>query len=158
VLAPFKSNTDIVHTGTLAETKVFSQLIPAGTIAANDMIDYVIKFTPGATANTKTIKVYFNTSDSLTGATLFASYGASTISSRYSGLQRKIIFKNSLSSQQILLSSQTTVINEDTTVTVASETKTQNFAVNQYFIVSVTLTVSTAETVTINSILSKTYR
>jgi hypothetical protein len=126
-------------------------------MAANDMIDYIIKFTPSATATAKTIKVYFNTSDSLSGATLFATYAGSVIASRYSGLQRKIIFKNSLSSQQILLSSQSTVINEDTTTTVALEAKTQNFAVNQYFIVSVQLA-ATTDTVTINGILSKTYR
>ena len=157
VLAPFKSNTDIIHTGSTAEVKVFSQVVLAGTISANDMIDYVIKFTPSATANAKTIKVYFNTSDSLSGATLFATYGGSVAATRYAGFQRKIVFKNSLSSQQILLSTQATVINEDTTTTVVSETKTQNFAVDQYFIVSVQLA-NSGDTVTINSILSKTYR
>jgi hypothetical protein len=59
-------------TGTTANTITQSVLIPANTLAANNTLDVIARFTKTLFAGGATYRVYINTSASLTGATLIS--------------------------------------------------------------------------------------
>lgn len=59
-------------TGTTANTITQSILIPANTLAANNSLDIIARFSKTGTAGSATNRMYINTSNSLTGATLIA--------------------------------------------------------------------------------------
>jgi hypothetical protein len=59
-------------TGTTANTITQSVLIPANTLAANNTLDVIARFTKTLFAGAATYRVYINTSASLTGATLIS--------------------------------------------------------------------------------------
>lgn len=94
-----KSTSQISHTGTVTETKLFSQLIPAGTFSANDIFNFLVYWGGTSNANSKTIRAYWNTSDSLSGATLIATH-VITSSAQTTGFGRCISFE-SISSQRL---------------------------------------------------------
>lgn len=59
-------------TGTLTETLSRSLLIPANTFSSNGMLELIGRMTKTGTASTSNIRIYKNTSNTLTGATLIA--------------------------------------------------------------------------------------
>jgi hypothetical protein len=129
----FKQNVNVTHTGTTANTIVASYLIPSGTFQANDFFRFLIQTSHTNNANVKTLRVYINSSVSLTSATLIAT--RLLTSSAGASMARDLIFKNSLSSQDISSVTNNSGDNENNTnVTVSS--LTINFSVNQYFIVA----------------------
>ena len=62
-----------VVTGTTAETLSQSLLIPANTFSSNGMLEVLCRMTKIGTAGASNIRIYKNTSNSLTGATLIGS-------------------------------------------------------------------------------------
>ena len=137
----FKQNTDVTHTGTTSETLIYSILIPSGTFEANDILRFNIMF--GAmtnNANVKTGRVYCNTTNTLVGATQVATR---TLTSVINGnCLRNLVFKNSLTSQEISRPT-TTFVNDENTSNNNVDLVSINFAVNQYFIVSAQLATGT---------------
>jgi len=129
----FKQNVNVTHTGTTANTIVASYLINSGTFEANDFFRFLIQTSHTNNANVKTLRVYINSSVSLVGATLIAT--RLLTSSAGASMARDLIFKNSLSSQDISFVTNSFGDNENNSnVTVSS--LTINFSVNQYFIVA----------------------
>jgi GH24 family phage-related lysozyme (muramidase) len=61
-------------TGTTANTITQSILIPANTLSANNTLELIARFSKTGNAGSGTYRLYFNTSNSLTGATLIASF------------------------------------------------------------------------------------
>ena len=123
------------HTGTLTETIVSSILIPANSLDA--LCDLFFSYDyEKSTGNATTIKVYKNTSNSLTGATLFASYNAG--SWRNAGFFRKMLLRGTNLDTQAstgnLLNNYVTDI-----LFVPSTVITLNPAVNNYILVTITL-------------------
>jgi hypothetical protein len=141
---PFKQNVNVTHTGTTANTIVASYLITAGTFNANDFFRFVIQTSQTVNTNVKTLRVYANTSASLTGATLMATRLLTSASG--TGLGRDLVFKNSLTSQDISSTTNNHGDNENNT-NVFVTSLTIDFTVNQYFIVAVELTNTTDEVV-----------
>lgn len=140
VFATTKQNATIAHTGTTTETKIHSILIPAGTFAANDIWELYIKLGFTDNANNKTIKLYTNTSDSLAGATQIANYIA-TNNRPYSQFERRLTFKNSVSSQEILSTTVNGVTDEGAIAGRAA--LSIDFSVDQYLIFAITLATAT---------------
>jgi hypothetical protein len=137
---PFKQNVNVTHTGTTANTIVASYLITAGTFQANDFFRFVIQTIHANNANVKTLRVYLNSSISLTGATLIAT--RLLTSSAGAAMARDLVFKNSLTSQEIALVTNNLGDNENST-NVGATSLSVNFGANQYFIVAVELANST---------------
>ena len=135
-----KQNATITHTGGTAETKIFSQLIPAGTFQANDILYWCLRIGATSNANNKTFRVYFNNTDDLVTPTIIA-----TVIVTNQGLSvtydRDLVFKGSISSQEILPA--TTNIFYYLTSTTAPTALTIDFTANQYFVVSCQLAVGT---------------
>lgn len=153
-LTPFKQNTTSSLTGTLAETIITSILVPANTFQANDWLRWIFTVNPTANANAKTIKVYFNTSASLVGATQVAQ--RSLINAVTQPIIRNMFFVNSLTSQKTIVG---VTLNEasDEATTGTQATLGINFGVDQYFIISGTLA-NSGDTITVNGITSQISR
>jgi len=64
--------TGTIVTGTTANTITQSILIPANTLAANSTLDLLARFSKTGSVGGGNYRVYINTSNSLTGATLIA--------------------------------------------------------------------------------------
>ena len=123
------------HTGTLTETIVSSILIPANSLDA--LCDLFFSYDyEKSTGNATTIKVYLNTTNSLTGATLFASYNAGSF--RNAGFFRKMLLRgtnlDTQASTANLLSNYLTEV-----LFAPSNVITLNPAVNNYILVTITL-------------------
>ena len=131
-----KNNTTISHTGTLTETLIYSVLIPSGTFQSNDDLRIFTRVFGTANANVKTIKMYFNDTNDLTTPTQIATVGfAGTGNNPF---VRNLVFKNSLTSQEIILVSGS-VGNDESNNSATLSTLSIDFTIDQYFIVTATL-------------------
>jgi len=109
-----KQNTDISHTGVTTETIIFNNgFIPAGTFQENDTFRFNIMFGANTNnANNKTGRVYINTTNDLTGSPILIA--TKTLPSAINATcLRNLVFKNSLTSQQILRPSSNAVTDEN---------------------------------------------
>jgi hypothetical protein len=133
-------------TGTLTETLSRSLLIPANTFSTNGMLEVIGRMTKTGTAGTSTVKMYKNTSNSLTGATLIASISSAT--SAGSLLTQSIrtfrINSNTLTGYSTVTAN---VLDYASTNVITSTTFTTN--VDNYIIFSITLG-STADSANIS--------
>jgi hypothetical protein len=151
---PFKQNVNVTHTGTTANTIVASYLITAGTFEANDFFRFVIQASQTVNTNVKTMRVYTNTSISLTGATLLATRLLTSASG--TAMARDLVFKNSLSAQEISSTTNSHGDNENNTNVFVTQLAI-NFTVNQYLIIAVELT-NASDSVTLNSLRTNILR
>jgi len=87
VLAQASPNT--THTGNTNNTLVYSKLITANTIGTGDGLQFSTKFTkPSGSAANPTVRIYVNTSASLSGATLLATYLTTNLNGRFFLVER----------------------------------------------------------------------
>jgi hypothetical protein len=154
-LTPFKQNTPSSLTGTTLEAVVGAPiLIPAGTFQANDWLRWGASINATANNHSKTLKFYFNTSASLSGATQIAQRGLTNAVTQ--SVIRNMFFVNSISSQKTLVGTVLNVATDEAT-TGTQATLSIDFSVDQYFIVTGTLAVGT-DTITVNGITSNINR
>lgn len=155
VNAPIKQNITIAHTGTTAETKLFSVKITAGTMSANDILEYFAWIIPGSGLGNRTVRVYLNTSDAI-GGTKVATYTFTTTSSIF---KRQITFKNSLSSQEIIPAGTSNIGNGEASTYAVSNISSAsvNFANDVWFVLSIQLATG-SDNVSIYSIGSRVLR
>lgn len=93
-IRPFYQTTaETSLTGNTNETLVDTITFPANTLAANDMIQILSRALKTTTA-AGTLRIYINSSASLSGATLLATYTMAT-ATRFVGLKRTIAVKAS---------------------------------------------------------------
>lgn len=86
-LATASPNT--AHTGTTNNTLVYSKLIDANVVGTGDTIQFSTKFTkPTGSAANPTVRIYVNTSASLSGATLLATYATTNLNGRFFLVER----------------------------------------------------------------------
>ena len=123
------------HTGTLTETIVSSILIPANSLDA--LCDLFFSYDyEKSTGNATSIKVYLNTANNLTGATLFASYSSGSF--RNAGFFRKMLLRGTdLDTQASTANLLNNYIGD--ILFVPSTVITLNPAVNNYILVTITL-------------------
>ena len=155
VFSPIKLNTTISHTGTTNETKLYSVLIPAGTMNANDILEYYALAIPGTGIGNRTLKVYLNTSNAIGGIQI-ATYTFTTTSNIF---KRKLKFKNSLSTQEIIPAGATSSGNFELSTYTSSNVSSiaANFNNDVWFVISMTLSTA-SDNVSIYSIGSNILR
>lgn len=88
--------TSAALTGTVAITLINSALIPANTVAVNDEIEIKARAQRNTTTGTATHYLYFNTSASLSGATLI---GSTAAAGGYFATVRGLFVKSSTDSE-----------------------------------------------------------
>jgi hypothetical protein len=137
--AVVKNNVKTSFTGSLTTTLIWSVLIPAGTFALNDIFRFYIRGFTSAVVGSSSIRVYFNSTSAIAGATQIAISTIPTGTLGQMPLVRNMVFKNSLSVQEIIPTTSSAISDESAASTLALSGLTINFGVDQYFIVGVTL-------------------
>lgn len=140
-----KNNVGVSHTGTTSETVLWSVLIPAGTVGSNDILRYIQYHDATNNANNKTIKLYANTVNNLTGSPI--QLGTNVVTSNRAGngvFARAITCLNSTSSQKTVVNN-VSISNDETDATNGSSDTTHsiNFANDVYILLAVTLATGT---------------
>lgn len=137
-----KSNVSVSYTGTTNESTLFSIHIPAGTVAANDVISIQFRNTKTGSAGNIRTRIRVHTS---TGGSVGTAFSSGTIISDTTGLtilynsqQRFLVFKNSLSSSSYLPSSANSAADLNQ-LNIAIGTLTNDFASDQYIIITTIL-------------------
>ena len=121
-----------IGTGVTAQTIVFSQLIPANTLGANDIIRTYFRFRKLATNANATYNILVNTSNAVAGATTLATLTANTVHN-----QMKRDFYIAQGNATTTVGSAINVATDDTTNTQLLSTIT--WSSDQYIIYTVTL-------------------
>jgi hypothetical protein len=134
IVASYSDGTTV--TGTLTETLSQSLLIPANTFSSNGMLDILCRISKTGMNAQVAFKMYKNTSNTLTGATLIAtlSSGMGFANLFAQGIRTFRINSNTISG----MGATTTNYNDyNTTSTISSTTFTTN--VDNYILFSITL-------------------
>lgn len=145
------NNVSSSITGTITETVMDSILVPANTLQANDVLNIIAVFTKSGTAGTLSCRVRVNTQANgpvVAGSTQIGLDTGAT-NSLFQKFQREMVFKNSLSSEEILNTTLATPI-DLTRATSAISSLSIDFSVAQYIFVTITLT-NTGDTGTLRS-------
>jgi hypothetical protein len=122
-------------TGTTADTLSQSLLIPANTYLGNGVLEVICRMSKTGTASTSNIRIYKNTTNSLSGATLIATNTTITGTNVFSQMMRTFrINSNTLTGFQF---STTALIDFASTSVTSSTTFTTN--VDNYIIFSIQL-------------------
>jgi hypothetical protein len=87
------TTTTSALTGTTGNTLLVGDLIKANTVMVGDFLKYHQRQVYVGTAGVKTMRAYFNTSNSLSGATIFLTFNA-TAASLYKDLGRHLVVKS----------------------------------------------------------------
>ena len=134
-----KKNSDTPHTGTTSPTVIHSFEITPGTCQANDVLKFYIRHLSTNNANSKAVKIWANSSNTIVGATQLSNYAYTTNSGGVLSFKRSLIFKNSLTSQKII---NTTVSHANDDVSYpnnADSTLSLNFNNSVFIFIEVTL-------------------
>ena len=132
----YQTTAETSVTGTTAETLIDSVLIPANTLAANDIVQIAAR-TLKTTAAAGTLRIYINSSGSLSGATLLGSFQMAA-ASRFAGFERQIAVKAS-GLLEVLAAANTTNTLDETTVNAVETTTTVTLSSDLYLITSMQL-------------------
>jgi hypothetical protein len=141
----YKSTTDGTSiTGVATEQISASELIPANTFAVGDIINCRWRVRKTGTLSGWGVKLYVNTSNSLTGATQIAQFGGIGNTSLYQALERTYVIKSSTNTEGFPNVNASSDINQSTQAVITANI---NWTVNQYFIFMCQLSTATADTV-----------
>jgi len=133
-----KNNITISHTGTLAETIIYSVLIPSGTFQANDDFDFFARIFANNSVNLKTLRLYFNDTNDLVSATQIARRNTTDNTTAGGAFHRILNFKNSLIVQEGV-SFDSNYSTDYSLNSLVLSPFAIDFTVNQYLILSATL-------------------
>lgn len=122
-------------TGTVNETLATSILIPANTFTTGSIIYMQARTLKTGTAGTNTIRAYFNTTASISGAVLMGLYTGGTTTT-FAHFVREAAIKLSGQTEHLAANA----ITDTAQSTTAFTNSTINWAVNQYFVISLTNT------------------
>ena len=131
------NNLSVTHTGNVTQTVVRSFQIPTTEIDANSVIEILAQFGSSGGAFTKTLRVYFNTSNTLVGATLIGTQQLSA-AQFYGGFRRQIVNKNSINTNRIIPSAAVQVT-DITNLTVNMANLNWNFSGTTWLIATIQL-------------------
>lgn len=126
----YRSTTDGISTSTNNITLSHSQLIPAGTFAAGNIIRIYNRMRATGILGTKTQRIYVNTINDLTGAILVATY-VSGVNVLFQGMKRDLVIKSATNTE--VLAATVSVPSDDAAANAFSNLNI-NWAINQYII------------------------
>ena len=134
-----KKNSDTPHTGTTSPTVIHSFEITPGTCQANDVLKFYIRHLSTNNANSKTVKMWANTSNTISGATQLSNYAYTTNAGGVFPFKRSMIFKNSLSSQKMINTSVSHANDEVSYPNNGDVSLALNFTASVWILIEVTL-------------------
>jgi len=136
VLATASPNT--AHTGNTNNTLIYSKLIDANVVGTGDMLQISTKFTkPSGSAANPTVRIYVNTSASLSGATLLATYATTNLNGRFFLVERTANVDGATTN--FIAATSGALTDSASLSTTAPSDVSIDWTVNQYFIVAIQL-------------------
>jgi hypothetical protein len=129
-----KSTIDGTIVTASAITITDSKLIDANSLATGNILEVNCGVSKLYAPPLLTIRLYVNTSNSLTGATLLATY--TTASGLFETCLGRVIYIKSATNSQIFPSTTNGIINPDTATSLANSSININWTVNQYLIIA----------------------
>jgi hypothetical protein len=136
LLAQASPNT--THTGNTNNTLIYSKLIEANIVGTGDGLQIATKFTkPSGSAANPTVRLYINTSASLSGATLLATYATTNLNGRFFLVERTANVDGATTN--FIAATSGALTDSASLSTVASSDVSIDWTVNQYFIVAIQL-------------------
>ena len=155
LLAQASPNT--THTGTTNNTLVYSKLIDANKVGTGDGLQIATKFTkPAGSAANPTVRIYVNTSASLSGATLLATYATTNLNGRFFLVERTANVDGATTN--FLTTTSGALTDSASLATTAASDVSIDWTINQYIIIAIQLG-NAADSTTlrmVNVILNKT--
>lgn len=129
----FKSTTNsTVVTGTVANTISYSNLIPANTMLVGDFFQYQLNAVRSGANGSCAVRIYFNTSASLVGATLAGSF--TLAASNVLFMSRIVMIKSATNTEFSAVAG--SVSQRDIQLSSVPIIANINWTVNQYFIIA----------------------
>jgi hypothetical protein len=122
----FSNTAGSTVSGSTANAILTSNLIPANTFGVGSMFDYNVRNVRNTGGGGFTVRIYTNTTNSLSGATLWRTFSAGT---GVSSVQ--------MVGDVVVVSGTNTELSGATSGTAAATSVNVNWAVNQYFIVAI---------------------
>jgi len=133
-----QASPNVTHTGNTTNTLVYSKLIPLNTVGTGDALQIATKFTkPSGSAANVTVRLYINTSNSLSGATLLATYVTTNLNGRFFLVERTANVDGATTN--FISASSGALTDSATLSTVAPSDVSIDWTVDQYFIVAIQL-------------------
>jgi hypothetical protein len=132
------ASPNITHTGTTNNTLIYSKLIDANVVGTGDTIQFSTKFTkPAGSAANPTVRLYINTTSSLSGATLLATYVTTNLNGRFFLVERTANVDGATTN--FIAATSGALTDSASLSTVASSDVSIDWTVDQYFIVAIQL-------------------
>lgn len=127
----YKSTTTGTATSGTSNTISASQLITGNTFSVGDIIEIKARSIKTGTTGSMTLRIYTNTTSSLTGATLVATYPSNTGSNIYLQIERFLMIKSATNTQT---ATATGTLLSDTAVTSAQSALNIDWTTDKYII------------------------
>jgi hypothetical protein len=157
ILSIFKPDGFEAVTGTTANTLTGSVLIPANSVAVNfSCAELTVRAIKTGVVGIATLRVYVNTTDSLSGATLLATGGAPGATDLYQQLDRTMFIGKSPTNTKVAPST-SALFSDNARSTAAESNVVIDWAVDQYIILAIQ-NASTLDTSTGSGIIFKIYK
>jgi len=136
LLAQASPNT--THTGTTNNTLVYSKLISANVVGTGDGLQIATKFTkPSGSLANPTVRIYVNTSASLSGASLLATYVTTNLNGRFFLVERTANVDGATTN---FISATSGALTDSANLSTAAASDVSiDWTVNQYIIVAIQL-------------------
>jgi hypothetical protein len=127
----YKSITDSAGLTGSTNQIAMSQLIPANTFAAGDIIKVIFRARKTGTTGGVNLRYYINTTNSLIGATTLGTYGAN----QFGQMERNLVIKTATNTETFNTTVSTNTDNA-ASINMASSTNI-NWAIDQYIIFAI---------------------
>lgn len=124
-------------TGTTSNTLSSSLLIPANSISVGDIIELNLRIVASGNNNNRTCRIYFNTSASLSGATLAGTYTAGPVGLSFD-MSRDFAVKSATNTE--FFAATASLLSKSSQSTIAISSLNIDWTVDQYVIVAIQLT------------------
>jgi hypothetical protein len=128
----YKSAADTAGYQSTANTAVYTQLIPANTFAAGDIIRVSYRAKKLLTNGATTTRIYINSTANLSGSPIQVGILSGVAGSRFLQMERHLVIKNSTNASEVAISSST--LNSDTVNTGNFDTLVINWTNALYFV------------------------
>jgi len=122
-------------TSSTANTISLSGLVPGGTVTTNDILRVKYRISKTGTSTVTTTRLYVNTVNSLSGATLLAQV-ATTAATRFLQSEREFFIKNNTTNTEAWPTS-VAAFTDNAITTVVTSSLAINHTVDQYYFVAI---------------------
>ena len=134
----YRSALDTAGFSSAANTAVYTQLIPANTFVAGDIIRTTFRTRKTGGSNAQTIRIYVNATADLSGTPiLVGQYTIVAATGFYNQMQRHLAIKNTTTNTEVIATSVSSLATDFGNLTAAPSTLAINWTANRHFVFAI---------------------